>query len=53
MNEAYHIVYNDYRGVPLADVDGVLWGVGNQAKDVMVTPHRGYLQPSLGAVMAK
>lgn len=53
VKDAYHIVYNDYRGIPLADVDGVIWALGNQAKDVTITPHRGYLHPSLGAVTAK
>lgn len=53
VNDAYHIIYNDYRGIPLADVDGVIWALGNRAKDVTMTPHRGYLHPSLGAVTAR
>jgi len=53
VNDAYHIIYNDYRGIPLADIDGVVWALGNQAKGVTVTPHRGYMQPSLGSVTAK
>jgi ABC-type transport system substrate-binding protein len=53
VNDAYHIIYNDYRGIPLADVDGVIWALGNQAKDVTMTPHRGYMHPSLGAVTAR
>ena len=53
VKDAMHIVYNDYRGIPLADVDGVLWALGNQARDVVMTPYRGYMQPNLGAVTAK
>jgi ABC-type transport system substrate-binding protein len=53
VKEAYHVIYNEHRGIPLADVDGVLWALGNQAKDVVLTPYRGYIQPSLGAVTAK
>jgi peptide/nickel transport system substrate-binding protein len=53
VNDAFHIIYNDYRGVPLADVNGIIWALGNQAAGVTVTPHRGYLHPSLAAVTAK
>ena len=53
VSDAYHVIYKEYRGIPLADVDGVVWAIGNQAADVAVNPHRGYLQPSLASVTAK
>ena len=26
VKEGYHVVYNDYRSVPIANVDAVIWG---------------------------
>ncbi len=54
VQDAYHVLYNEYRGVPIADVDGVLWAYGNQVASVQVRPHRGYIEPTLNtAVRAK
>ena len=47
VRKAYTILHNEYRGVPIADVKGILWGYGNQVKDLQVRPHRGYIEPSL------
>ena len=47
VKKAYKILYNEYRGVPIGDVKGILWGYGNQVKDIQVRPHRGYIEPSL------
>ena len=47
VRKAYTILHNEYRGVPIADVKGILWGYGNQVKDIQLRPHRGYIEPSL------
>ena len=47
VRKAYTILHNEYRGVPIADVKGILWGYGNQVKDLQLRPHRGYIEPSL------
>lgn len=47
VRKAYKILHNEYRGVPIADVKGILWGYGNQVKNIQVRPHRGYIEPSL------
>ncbi len=47
VKKAYKVLHNDYRGVPIADVKGVLWGYGNRVKDIRLRPHRGYIEPSL------
>ena len=47
VKKAYKILHNEYRGVPIGDVKGILWGYGNQVKDIQVRPHRGYIEPSL------
>ncbi len=47
VKKAYKILHNEYRGVPIADVKGILWGYGNQVKDIQLRPHRGYIEPSL------
>ena len=47
VRKAYTILHSEYRGVPIADVKGILWGYGNQVKDIQVRPHRGYIEPSL------
>ena len=47
VRKAYEILHNEYRGVPIADVKGILWGYGNQVKDLQLRPHRGYIEPSL------
>ncbi len=51
--EAYNVLYRDYRGVPIADVKGILWAYGNQVTDIQVRPHRGYIEPSLVTVTPK
>jgi ABC-type transport system substrate-binding protein len=45
--EAYNVLYRDYRGVPIADVKGILWAYGNQVTGIQLRPHRGYIEPSL------
>ncbi len=47
VKKAYTVLHNEYRGVPIADVKGILWGYGNQVKDIQLRPHRGYIEPSL------
>ena len=47
VRKAYKILHNEYRGVPIADVKGILWGYGNQVEDIQLRPHRGYIEPSL------
>ena len=47
VRKAYTILHNEYRGVPIADVKGILWGYGNRVKDLQLRPHRGYIEPSL------
>ena len=47
VRKAYTILHNEYRGVPIADVKGILWGYGNQVKALQLRPHRGYIEPSL------
>lgn len=48
VQQAYQVLYKDYRGVPIADVSGTLWAYGNQVAEVKVRAHRGYITPSLG-----
>ena len=47
VSKAYKVLHSEYRGVPIADVKGILWGYGNQVKDIQLRPHRGYIEPSL------
>lgn len=47
VRKAYGVLHSEYRGVPIADVKGILWGYGNQVKDLQLRPHRGYIEPSL------
>lgn len=47
VQDAYRVAYKDFRGVPLVNVDGVLWGYGKRVAGVQVRPHRGYIEPSL------
>ena len=47
VRKAYKVLHDEYRGVPIADVKGILWGYGNQVKDITLRPHRGYIEPSL------
>lgn len=51
VQEAYHVLYKDFRGVPIADVDGVLWAHGKRVAEVQLRPHRGYIEPSLGTAV--
>jgi len=53
VREAYEVLYKDYRGVPIADVKGVLWAYGNQVENVAVRPHRGFIEPSLSTATVK
>lgn len=48
---AYEVLHRDYRGVPIADVKGILWAYGNRAADIRVRPHRGYIEPSLATAV--
>ena len=47
VRKAYKVLHDEYRGVPIADVKGILWGYGNQVKGIELRPHRGYIEPSL------
>ena len=47
VRKAYKVLYDEYRGVPIADVKGILWGYGNQVKGIELRAHRGYIEPSL------
>ncbi len=47
VRKAYKILHGDYRGIPIADVNGILWGYGNGVDSISVRPHRGYIEPSL------
>jgi peptide/nickel transport system substrate-binding protein len=48
VREGYAQLHKEYMGVPIADVDGVLWAYGKRVASVQVRPHRGYIEPSLG-----
>jgi ABC-type transport system substrate-binding protein len=47
VKEGYHIVYNDYRSVPIANVDAVIWGLSKKIGSIEMIPHRGVIEPSL------
>jgi len=53
VEKAYEVLYKDYRGVPIADVKGVLWAYGNQVENVEVRPHRGFIESSLDSATPK
>lgn len=53
VRKAYGVLYADYRGVPIADVKGVLWAYGNRVGDIQVAPHRGFIEPSLATATPK
>lgn len=48
---AYEVLHRDYRGVPIADVKGILWAYGNRVADIRLRPHRGYIEPSLATAV--
>lgn len=47
VRKAYQVLHDDYRGVPIADVKGILWAYGNGVAGIELRPHRGYIEPSL------
>ncbi len=47
VTKAYEVLHRDYRGVPIADVKGILWAYGNGVTGIRLRPHRGYIEPSL------
>ena len=47
VRQAYKVIHGDYRGVPIANVNAVLWAYGNRVTGVELRPHRGYIEPSL------
>lgn len=53
VEKAYEVLHKDYRGVPIADVKGVLWAYGNQVGNLEVRPHRGFIEPSLSSATVK
>jgi len=44
---AYRKLYEDYRGIPLADVTVAVWALGPAIESLAVAPARGYVAPSL------
>jgi len=53
VRKAYAVLHKDYRGVPIADIKGVLWAYGNRVENVEVRPHRGFIEPSLSTATPK
>lgn len=53
VRDAYEVLYNDYRSIPVADVKGVLWAYGNQVEQIDVKPYRGFIEPSLATATVK
>lgn len=50
VQEGYHVVYDNYRSVPIANVSGALWAYGNSLAGVNITilPLRGFIAPWIG-----
>lgn len=51
VQDAYRVIYDDFRTVPIANVDGLLWAYGTRVSSVQVRPHRGFIEPSLDTVV--
>ncbi|MBI2918502.1 MAG: hypothetical protein HYY01_10985 [Chloroflexi bacterium] len=45
--EAYRIIYNDYRSVPLVNIYSEIWGLGKRIGNIQVIAQRGYLGSSV------
>lgn len=53
VSDAYHVLYREYAGIPIADVSVVGWAYGNKMSGVEVRAHRGYITPSFGTAKLK